>query len=401
MTVRVLIAHNRYQQTGGEDAVVADEAALLTSRGHEVHQLLVDNRDIPEQRSVLTSARLAVDTIWSRQAAEQVRTAVREFRPDVVHFHNTFPLISPSAYYAVRAEGVPVVQTLHNYRLLCPAAIFHRDAKSVCEDCLGRIVPWPGVVHGCYRQSRPQTGVVAAMLVAHRAARTWHRAVDRYVALTEFARQRFVAGGLPADRIVVKPNFVHPDPGPGAHRGGYALFVGRLTPEKGIPTLLAAWEHLEGRIPLKIVGDGPLREQVVRAAQRHPEIEWLGPRPSDEVLALMGDALAVIVPSEWYETFGRVVVEAYATGTPVISSRIGALAELVDHGTTGLTVEPGQPGALADGVRWAMAHPVEWRAMATAARRVFEERYTAERNYDALLAIYAAARRCRELDGAS
>lgn len=400
MTARVLIVHNRYQQAGGEDAVVADEAALLTSRGHDVRQLLVDNRDIPQRRSVLTSARLAVGTVWSRPAAEWVRTAVRDFRPDVVHFHNTFPLISPSAYYAVRAEGVAVVQTLHNYRLLCPAAIFYRDAK-VCEDCLGRAVPWPGVVHGCYRQSRPQTGVVAAMLVAHRVARTWHRAVDRYVALTEFARQRLIAGGLPADRIAVKPNFVYPDPGPGAHGGGYALFVGRLTPEKGIPTLLAAWGQLDGSIPLKIVGDGPLRGQVARAAQRHPEIEWLGPRSAAEVLALMGDALVVIVPSEWYETFGRVVIEAYAVGTPVISSRIGALAELVTHGETGLAVPPGQPGALAEAVRWARAHPVEWRSMGAAARRVFEERYTAERNYDALLAIYAAARRCREIDSTS
>jgi glycosyltransferase involved in cell wall biosynthesis len=384
--MKILAVHNRYQRPGGEDQVFVDETALLEARDHRVLRYEVHNDQV-EQVNRLT---LAKDTVWNTPAYRELGALIRRERPDVVHFHNTLPLVSPAGYYAARAEGVPVIQTLHNYRLLCPVALFFRDGR-VCEDCMGKAVPWPGVVHKCYRGSRAASGVIAAMLTVHRVLRTWTEMVDVYVALTEFARSKFIEGGLPAGKIVVKPNFVAPDPGRGQGGGGYALFVGRLAPEKGTGTMLAAWERLGTRIPLKIVGDGPLRDRVVGTAARRSNVEWLGHRPVEEVHALMGKADMLVFPSEWYETFGRVAVEAFAVGTPVIAANIGAVAELVEHGRTGLEFRPGDPEDLVTQVEWALSHPAELRRMRDEVRAEFEAKYTAERNYLALMEIYEAA----------
>lgn len=257
-----------------------------------------------------------------------------------MHFDNTFPLVSPGAYSAVRARGLPVVQSLRNYRLLCPSATFFRDGH-VCEDCLGRTPPWPGIRHRCYRGSRGQTAIVATMLTAHRLRRTWLRDVDYYIALTAFSRQKFIEGGLPADRVVVKPNFVAlPPPVEETARTGM-LYVGRLSAEKGIATMLRAWERAGGDISLRIVDDGPLTATVAEAAAAIPTIHALGRRREEDTYALMAEAQALILPSEWYETFGRVAVEAFACGTPVIASRLGAMAEIVEDGVTGLLFTPG------------------------------------------------------------
>ena len=384
--MKILAVHNRYQRPGGEDQVFVDETALLESRNHRVLRYEVHNDQV-KQVNRLT---LAKDTVWNTSAYRELGALIRRERPDVVHFHNTLPLVSPAGYYAARAEGVPVIQTLHNYRLLCPVALFFRDG-GVCEDCMGKAVPWPGVVHRCYRGSLAASGVIATMLTIHRALRTWTEMVDVYVALTEFARNKFIEGGLPAGKIVVKPNFVAPDPGRGQGGGGYALFVGRLAAEKGTGTMLAAWDRLGTRIPLKIVGDGPLRDRVVEAAARQSNVEWLGHRPVEEVHALMGKADMLVFPSEWYETFGRVAVEAFAAGTPVIAANIGAVAELVEHGRTGLEFRPGDPEDLVTQVEWAMSHPAELRRMRDEVRAEFEAKYTAERNYRALMEIYEAA----------
>ncbi len=383
--MRILAIHNRYQQPGGEDQVFVEETALLESRNHRVLRREVHNDQV-EHMNRLT---LAKNTVWNASAYRELGALIRRERPDVAHFHNTLPLVSPSGYYAAKAEGVPVIQTLHNYRLLCPVALFFRDGR-VCEDCMSKAVPYPGVVHGCYRGSRAASAVVATMLTLHRAWRTWTEMVDVYVALTEFARDKFVAGGLPAEKILVKPNFVAPDPGRGQGGGGYALFVGRLAPEKGIGTMLSAWDRLGTRIPLKIVGDGPLKDQVVRAAGRS-NVQWLGHRPVADVYALMRKADMLVFPSEWYETFGRVAAEAFAAGTPVIAANIGAVAELVEHGRTGLKFRPGDPEDLAAQVEWALSHPAKLRYMRGEARAEFEAKYTAERNYLALIEIYEAA----------
>ena len=384
--MKILAVHNRYQRPGGEDEVFADETALLQAKNHVVVRCEVHNDRVEHMNRLA----LAKDTVWNASAYRELGALIRRERPDVAHFHNTLPLVSPAGYYAARAEGVPVIQTLHNYRLLCPVALFFRDGR-VCEDCMGKAVPWPGVFHACYRGSRAASGTIATMLTLHRAMRTYARVVDVYVALTEFARSKFIEGGLPAGKILVKPNFVSPDPGPGHGGGGYALFVGRLAPEKGTGTMLAAWDRLGTGFPLKIVGDGPLRDRVARAAAGRSNVEWLGHRPVAEVHALMKRADMLVFPSEWYETFGRVAAEAFAAGTPVVAAAIGAVAELVEHGRTGLLFRPGDQEDLAAKVGWALSHPAELRGMREEARAEFEAKYTAERNYLTLMEIYAAA----------
>lgn len=386
--MQILSVHSHYQIRGGEDECHEAEVNLLREMGHLVEVYEENN----ERAVALGNLHMALRTVWSEEAHQTVRRRLKEQSYDVVHVQNFFPMLSPSIYYAAKAEGVPVVQTLHNYRILCPNALFFRDGR-VCEDCLGKSIPWPSMLHACYRESRPATGVVTAMLTAHRTMHTWTE-VDMYIALTKFAKQKFVDAGLPAEKIVVKPNFVHPDPGTGEGCGGYALFVGRLSPEKGIETLLAAWKLLAGKVPLKIVGDGPLASWLT-VAQQVPGVEWLGRLPQAEVYALMGEAAFLVFPSEWYETFGRVAIESFAKGTPVIASNIGAIAELVDSGRVGLHFRPGDPEDLAAKVEWVLAHPSELAQMRREARIEFEAKYTAQKNYQRLIEIYTKTQALR------
>ena len=385
--MRVLQLHNLYKIAGGEDVVVEAERSLLEANGNEVALLQQDNDRITDTSS---QAIAALGAIYSLSSKQQVREEITRFRPDIVHVHNFFPLWSPAVYDACRDARVPVVQTLHNYRLFCPDAFFYRNGKP-CEDCMEKFFPWPGVVHRCYRGSRVGTAAVATMLSLHRARGTWHDRVDRYIALTEFAREKFIQGGLPADKIAVKPNFVSPDPGPGEGRGGYAIFVGRLSPEKGVDTLLEAWKRLGKGIPLKIVGQGPLADKVQEAASKLANVEWLGRLPLTELYELMGAAQFLIFPSQWYETFGRVAVEAFATGTPAIAANIGAVAEIVEDNRTGFHFRPGDPDDLAAKVDWAISHPEDLARMRREARAEFEAKYTAAQNYKELMDIYELA----------
>jgi glycosyltransferase involved in cell wall biosynthesis len=378
-----LFLHNHYQQPGGEDQVFTAESNLLDAQGHWVLRYTMHN----DQVTRMSSLGLAKATVWNDEVYRELRTLIRREQPQIAHFHNTFPLISPAAYYAARAEGVPVVQTLHNYRLLCPNALFFREGR-VCEDCLGKTFSWPGVVHACYRESRPASGAVAAMQSVHWSVGTWVKAVDAYIALTEFAREKFIEGGLPSDKIVVKPNFVNPDPGAGGGEGGYFLFVGRLSREKGVETLLAAWERLREESYLKIVGDGPLAPKVAAAAERVRGLEWVGRQSRERVLALMKNARALIFPSVWYEGFPMVIAEAYAVGLPVIASDLGSMSSLVDHGRTGLRFRPGDPQDLAAQVEWASGQSTELDRMRGEARAEFERNYTAEHNYRLLMETY-------------
>jgi len=333
----------------------------------------------------------ARDAVWSTSFQRRLTESLRQTRPDVVHLHNTFFQVSPAAYYACRDAGVPVVQTLHNYRLVCPSATFYRAGRA-CEDCLGRAVALPGIRHGCYRNSRGQTAVVAGMLAAHRWLGTWQRRVDAYIAMTEFARAKFIAGGLPAEKIAVKPNFCPVDPGLGQSDGGYALFVGRLSPEKGVETLMSAWRRLGGNVPLYVVGDGPLAPAVQEFVGKTERCHWLGWQPRNTVLTLMREARVLVLPSECYEMFPLVLAEAFATGLPVIGSQHGSVGAIIDDGCTGLHVRPGDPDDLAAKVDWAFSHPSELAEMRTNARAAFEARYTPEVNYQMLMRIYGRAR---------
>ncbi|HTB10569.1 MAG TPA: glycosyltransferase [Bryobacteraceae bacterium] len=376
----LLLVHNHYQRSGGESQVFSAETALLENREHRVIRFEEDNSRIADRGS----ARTAIEAIWSSKSAQSLGEMVRLHKPDVVHFHNTFPLISPAAYYAAQAEGAAVVQTLHNFRLLCPGATLFRDG-AVCEECIERRSLRPAMAHKCYRESRPATAAVATMLTVHRAARTWQRKVDLYIALSEFARRKFIEGGLPASRIVVKPNFISPDPGRGTGTGGFALFAGRLSAEKGVSVLAGAWRDL-AHIPLVAAGDGPLA-----GTKWPPGVTALGRQPRERILALMRDARVLIFPSECYEGAPMTILEAFACGLPVIASNLGSMAEIVVHERTGLLFNPGDAADLARKVRWAFEHPEAVDGMRAEARREFEEKYTADRNYEMLTAIYETA----------
>ncbi len=384
--MHILSVHNHYQIRGGEDESQKAEARLLREQGHQVDVYEEHN----DRVSTLSKINLASRTIWSRETYQILTSRFTQQTYDVVHVQNFFPLISPSLYYAAQAKGIPVVQTLRNYRLLCPNAQFFRQGR-VCEDCLEQFIPLPGVVHACYRGSRAATSTVAAMLTVHRVMGTWTNQVDIYIALTEFARQKFIQGGLPAEKIVVKPNFVHPDPGLGEGGGNYALFVGRLSPEKGLDTLLQAWKKLGSKIPLKIVGDGSLTSQVSKAVAQISGVEYLGRKPIAEIYKLMGEAAFLVFPSEWYEGQPRTILESFAVGTPVIASNLGAMSSLINPYQTGLHFRPGYSEDLTAQVEWVLSHPTELTQMRQEARAEFEAKYTATENYRRLMDIYQKA----------
>jgi glycosyltransferase involved in cell wall biosynthesis len=385
--MKVTIIHNTYQQPGGEDTAVAEETRLLESRGHKIVSYRRSNHELDGMPKTKLFFRVK-DIVHSSSSKREVRDLIRSEKPDIVHIHNTFLMISPSAYEACQEEGVPVVQTLHNFRLLCPGVYFNR-AGAVCEDCIGGRF-WSGIRHGCYRDSSAMTAAVALMLKFHEFRRTWNRSVDGYVALSEFARGKFIYGGLPAEKIYVKPNFLSADPGPKNAPGEYALFVGRLSPEKGVDILLSAWALLKSPMPLVIIGDGPLRQSL------NAQINSLGLKnvtikswcPRDDVLDAMKRAAVLVMPSTWYEGFPLTIVESFACGTPVVCSRLGSMEEIVSDGGTGLHFNPGEPADLADKIDSVLTK-TEWlAAMGRVARRRYEELYTAEKNYTALMGIY-------------
>lgn len=389
--VKVLLCHNYYRERGGEDQSFDDEAALLEQHGHSVVRYTIHSRDLEG----VGRLRLAAKAVWNRAAQRQVRDLIRSERPDLMHCTNVVPVISPSVYAAARREGVPVVQALRNYRLMCPAFSFLRNGQ-VCEDCLLRAVPWPAVAHGCYQGSRAASAALATALAFHRLRRTWTDAVDVYYTLTEFARGKFIAAGFPADKLFVKANSIAPDLGPDAGRGGYAVFVGRLSTEKGVTTLLDGWKQLAAPVGLKIIGEGPLAGEVAAAAAADARIEWLGGKPLAEVLKVIGDAACLICPSVWYETFGRVIAEAFSRGTPVVASNLGAMAELVDEGVTGRKFPAGDSSALAEVVQRLFAAPAKLANMRPAARAAYESRFTPQRNYQRLMELYELALSTKE-----
>lgn len=396
--MKVLMLHCRYKKRGGEDLAVESEEQLLSTRGHAVFPYRRNNAEI-EPFTIVEKAALPLTTVWSNKTLAEVRHFALNHQPDVAHFHNTFPLISPSAYSACRSAGIPVVQTLHNYRLVCPGTTLSRGGKP-CECCLGKGIAWPAVRYACYRGNRTASGTVAAMLAIHQALGTWTKRVDLYVALSNFARDKFIAGGLPAAKIVVKPNFVHPDPGAERDVSDYALFVGRLSPEKGLGTLLAAWKQLGSKIPLRIVGDGPMRGELEALVERLglARVRFLGHLDRQAVFAAMKSARFLVVPSECYENLPMTVTEAYACGTPTIVAGLGALEEMVADERTGIHFVPGNAEDLACKVEWVWTHPRDMEEIGQAGRAEFVAKYTADRNYEMLMGIYKRAIESRQED---
>jgi glycosyltransferase involved in cell wall biosynthesis len=384
--MKVLSVHNSYQKPGGEDQVFAQEADLLRSHGHQVLQYHAINSQIKGENPLLVFG----NTIWNQQQFCELVALLQRERPEIVHVHNTFSAISPAVYYAAKQERIPVVQTLHNYRMLCPAGTLFRNGH-LCEACVGKRLPWPGLVHGCYRNSWLATAASGAMLATHNYMQTWSKAVSAYIALSDSSRDKFIQAGFPADKILVKPNFLETDPGVGDGSGKYAFFVGRLTPEKGISTLLEAWRKMGSKFPLQIAGDGPLASEVERASRDMEAVTWLKWLPRAEVWGKMKNASVLIVPSTWYEPFGLNLVEAFATGLPVIASDLGSMSTIVEHKRTGLHFLAGNTNSLVKAVEWWLGHPNEATLMRGQARLEYETKYTAERNYGQMMSIYQLA----------
>ena len=380
--MRILVVHNYYQQSGGEDAVVAEEIALL-ERNDIAVELYAKHNDSIE---TMSRAQIALDTLWSTKSADEVSAVIKRFKPDVIHTHNTFPLISPSLYYAAARMNVPVVQTLHNFRLFCAQAMFMRDGK-VCEDCLGKLA-WHGVLHGCYRGSKIQSAAVVSMQGLHRMLGTYQNKVTRYIALNQFCSDKFIEAGLPKARMSIKPNFIDlpqlENSDTQLRQGG--LFVGRLSKEKGLATLAEA-ATIYSDAHIDVVGVGPEEQMLTN----NPNINLNGWQVPAEIYAHMRSASYLIMPSIWYENFPRTLVEAFACGLPVIASRLGAMAELINDGITGLLFEPGNAKDLADKLRWADQHPAEMLNMGRQARHEYDAKYTSAINFKQLMEIYQDA----------
>ena len=385
--MRVLMVHDYYDSSSpsGEGRSFEEETELLRSFGHDVNTYVVHNDEI-RSYSLVEKLRLGVETIWSARSRDRLERIVRETGREVVHFQNTLPLISPAAYWGVRAAGAAVVQSLRNFRLVCPSANLFYDGAQ-CERCVGRF-PLPGLVRNCYRDSKVQTATIVAMNSFHHLIGTWQHKVDRYIVASEFTRSRLRASGIPEALVRLKPNYV-PDPGLQVSGREYALFIGRLSAEKGISTLMEAWDSID--VPLRIVGNGVLEHEVTRWAAGRANVRYEGRRSPTEIQELLKRAAFVVMPSAWNETFGRVIVEGYASGLPAITTRTGAQQELVLDGLTGWLFEPGDWAALRDIAQSAWADLDRTASMGNQARREYERKYGAEQNCAMLIRIYEEA----------
>ncbi|MBV6623407.1 MAG: glycosyltransferase [Rivularia sp. (in: Bacteria)] len=386
--MKLLLLHNRYQLAGGEDRVVQAEKRLLEANGHEVLLLEENNQSIIGSWGNFVAARSAIYSFASRQ---KVGAAIETFSPDIVHVHNFFPLLSPAIYDACNNAGVPILQTLHNYRLICPKAMLFRDGK-ICENCVGK-VPLPSIIHGCYRNSHLQTSAVAAMIFFHWLRGTWQERVNAYISLTNFQKDKMVQAGLPAEKIFIKPNFVFSPRYTNEKNksNSYLLFVGRLSEEKGIKTLIDTYIKYDLSIPLKIVGDGPLRynlQQKVRNTKADNFVKFLGFQDNEAVLKLMQNAICLVFPSIWYEAFPLTIAEAFASGLPVLASNIGSMAEIIEDGVTGLHFKMGDSTSLVEKIKWVSNHPEIMISMGKNASNVYNLKYTPKINYQQLIKIY-------------
>jgi glycosyltransferase involved in cell wall biosynthesis len=386
MPRKVMLVHNRYIRAGGEDTVYETEKKILKDHGHEVLEFQDDNHRAAD----IGWRQLAGNLLWSQSRLPEFADVLDRWRPDVVHVHNLYYMIGPGIYYACRRRRIPVVQTLHNFRLGCINGRFS-DQGTPCERCSQIKLRWPGVVKHCFQQSFSKSAALTAAIDLHRLLGTWRNRVDLYIALTDFARAKHICNGVPAVKLMVKPNCVPFDPGMGSGNENYCLFVGRLERDKGIETLLESAARLPRGVELVIVGDGPLAGRVQTAAQTAGNIRWVGQQPQHEVLGLMKHAKLLIFPSLAYENFGVVVVEAYATGLPVIGSRLGAIQELVKEDVTGALFPAGDAAALAQTASRLLADPPLLDRLRAAARREYELKYTPDACYRSLMNIYDLA----------
>jgi glycosyltransferase involved in cell wall biosynthesis len=384
--MRILSIHNEYLIRGGEEESRQAEVSVLKQYGNEVSSYVENNTKV----SSLSKIGVGLRTLWSKESYSIVKDILKAQHHDVIHVQNFFPLVSPSVYYAAHAEGVPVVQAVRNYRFLCANSFLYRDGK-VCELCLKKTVKVDAVQHKCYRKNRAASTTAASMHLLHSLLPTWNR-IDKFVAVSEFVKQKMIEGGFAEEKITVKPNFVYPDPGVSLEKEDYIVYVGRLEAEKGIQHLLEAIKIMKSPVKLKIVGEGTLKSDVLSQIQG-TNIEYLGKKTLLETYDIIGKAKALVIPSLWHEPFGRVVVEAYAKGTSVIGSRMGGIPELIEDGVTGYTFEAGNKYDLASQIERIYEDEPLTAKMGLSARQVYLDKYTPESNYNMMLDIYTSVMR--------
>ena len=385
--MKILLIHNKYQQPGGEDAVFKSESDLLSRHGHTVEHMIYDNSII---KTLADKCLSGIRTIYNPVSARAIQKRIEQFSPNLIHVHNFVPLVSPSVLFVANKNNIPVVITLHNYRLICPSAtLFHNNR--VYEKSIHSIFPWDAVIKGVYRNSIIQTAAVALMTAWHNIIGTWRNKVDLYITLTQFAKEKFRNSTLaiPEEKLIVKPNFVVNMGKGAAARENFFLFVGRLTDEKGIQTLLDATKLHDFK--LVIIGDGPLRHLVEDFARTNTNLHYLGFQNKDTVIHHLKTCKALIFPSIWYEGFPMTILEAFSTGTLVLASKLGGMAEIIEHRVNGMHFEGGNAQDLVTKIIEITNQP-EWvKCMSGNARLTYLEQYTPEKNYTMLVAIYDLA----------
>lgn len=391
--MHVLVVHNRYNsaQPSGENNVVDQEVALLRGAGHRVGVFERRSDDIAG-RSLPGKVAVPLLVPWNPAVRRELAARLRAERPDVVHVHNVFPLLSPAVLAACADAGVPAVATLHNYTQVCPPGTLQREGRS-CTECVGAATPLPAVRHGCYRNSRLATVPLAVSLSVNR--RRWWSGVERFFCISAAQRDVLVAAGMPAERLAVKHNFV---PDPDARRSGtgeHVLYLGRLAEAKGIRLLMAAWDEVAAGggvgVPLVIAGTGPLEGEVTAWAAGRDDVRYVGLYDPEQCRRAVARSVAVVAPSTWLEAFGLVVVEAMAAGVPTVAAGHGAFVELVEDGVTGLLHRPGETASLAACLRRITAEPDRNRRMGLAARRRYEQGFSPAVGLERLVEGYRAA----------
>jgi glycosyltransferase involved in cell wall biosynthesis len=380
--LHIVFAHNRYRFRGGEDESREQEMTLLRSHGHHITEYIVDNRDISQPCNIIAGFR----SVWNGMQYDQMRAFLRNSRPDILKVDNFFPLLSPAIFDAAKSMGVATLLSVRNYRLICPAATLFRNGE-ICTQCVGSRFATPALRHRCYRDSVLQSSAVVLSNAYGHMHGTWHHSVDQYIAVSRFVMDTLVRGGFPEAKISVKPNCIS-DSGVGNGSGHYAMFVGRLIPEKGLQTLLDAWRKVGMALPLKIIGEGVLEEVVRRAADEIPGVEYLGRRPLDEVCHYLGHATVLVFPSEWLEPFGRSIIEAYSKGTPAIGADTVPMRDMIEHERTGVLFTRGSSDALAAAVFSLLSDSARLTEMRVRARERYENDYSIERNYRQMMQIF-------------
>lgn len=383
--MKILIVHNKYIHQGGEDEVVVSEQKMLEHFGHSVRKYERTNTELTEYNLFQRIKFFLCDVYWSEKSYREILAVLSEFKPDIVHVHNTFSMVGIAVYKACRHMKIPIVQTLHNYRFLCPIGVFYRR-NQICEDCAvkGRK---SAVDHRCWKNSYLLTHLLVNTINNAYEKIKFSDIVNQFIVPTKFSFEKHTHYGWKKDKLSIKTNFLATDLKPLHHRENYALFVGALQPYKGVEVLLQAFEKLGSNFPLRIIGDGPLK-RLVESAQDKIKMEYLGQKPWHETIGYIQKAKFLILPSTCYEVSPRVIIEAFACGVPVIVSNIGGMAEAVESGKTGFQFAVNNPDDLAEKTRQLFINSDLNQQMGQNARLEYEGKYTVDANYAALMSIY-------------